>query len=188
MRRLSALMAPNVIARHSVSVAGVVQDEAGRVLLIQRADNGEWEIPGGVVELGEELLDALVREVRDETGIAIVPKRLTGIYQNMTVGVVALVFECGAVSGAPRASDESLQVAYVDPERLPDLVGDRIRVRIDDALSYCIHPIIRAHSHPSADEPQSMTTGGGTRPDAIECRKAEETGQARRGYPAGLQE
>jgi 8-oxo-dGTP diphosphatase len=159
-------MVPNGVARHSVSVAGVVQDEAGRVLLIQRADNGQWEIPGGVVELGEELLDALVREVRDETGVTIVPKRLTGIYQNMTVGVVALVFECGAVGGAPRPSDESLQVAYVDPERLPDLVGDRIRVRIDDALSRLLHPVIRAHSHPSTEEPRiSGQRGPGIPPE-----------------------
>src|SRR5215471_16338915 len=90
--------------RHSVSVAGVVTDERGRVLLVRRADNHEWEPPGGIVERDEDLLSALAREVREESGYRVDPGRLTGVYKNMERGVVALVFRCTAAAGSPQTS------------------------------------------------------------------------------------
>jgi 8-oxo-dGTP diphosphatase len=79
-------------SRHSVSVSGVVVNEEGKVLVVQRRDTGKWEIPGGVLELDESIHDGLRREVREETGIEITPGALTGVYKNMKVGVIALVF------------------------------------------------------------------------------------------------
>src|SRR5262245_42920607 len=76
---------------HSVSVAGVVVREDGRVLVIKRADNGAWEAPGGVLELDERPEEGACREVLEETGIKVETERLTGVYKNMKRGVVALV-------------------------------------------------------------------------------------------------
>ena len=59
--------------RFSVSVAGAVIDDSGRLLAIQREDNGHWEPPGGLVEPGESLIDTLVREVLEETGVHVEP-------------------------------------------------------------------------------------------------------------------
>ncbi|MEX5631355.1 NUDIX domain-containing protein [Parafrankia sp. FMc2] len=75
-----------------MSVAGVVRSDDGLVLCIRRRDNGAWQIPGGVLEQGETFYEALIREVREETGIAVEPVRLTGIYPNLPRAVVALVF------------------------------------------------------------------------------------------------
>ena len=75
--------------RHSVSVAGVITDDHGRALLIQRADNHRWEPPGGVLELGETIHDGLRREVREETGLDIEPLALTGVYKNMSRAIIA---------------------------------------------------------------------------------------------------
>jgi 8-oxo-dGTP pyrophosphatase MutT (NUDIX family) len=121
--------------RHSVSVAGVVTDERGRVLLVQRADNDEWEPPGGIVERDEDLLSALAREVHEESGYRIHPGRLTGVYKNMALGIVALVFRCTTAEGSPHASSETTAVRWVEPDELPHLVGERLRVRIEDALA-----------------------------------------------------
>jgi 8-oxo-dGTP diphosphatase len=74
---------------HSVSVAGVVIDDHGRALLIQRLDNHRWEPPGGVLELDESIDDGLRREVREETGLDVEPEAVTGVYKNMTRGIVA---------------------------------------------------------------------------------------------------
>ncbi|MEV4286337.1 NUDIX domain-containing protein [Nonomuraea bangladeshensis] len=98
-------------SRHSVSVAGVIVDDRQRALLIQRRDNGHWEAPGGVLELEEDVVSGLRREVREETGLEIEPEVLTGVYKNMERGIVALVFRCRAVGGALTATDET-RAAY----------------------------------------------------------------------------
>jgi ADP-ribose pyrophosphatase YjhB (NUDIX family) len=53
-----------------VGARAVVRDEAGRLLLIRRSDNGMWALPAGAMELGESIADCAVREVREETGLA----------------------------------------------------------------------------------------------------------------------
>src|SRR5258708_12207090 len=91
--------------KHSVSVAAVITDDHDRALLIQRADNGHWEPPGGVLELGETVEDGLRREVREETGLDIEPVALTGVYKNMTRGVIALVFRAKITAADLAASN-----------------------------------------------------------------------------------
>lgn len=95
-RRLAAV---TCTSKHSVSGAGVIVDDAGRALLVRRRDNGRWEPPGGVLELDESIYDGLRREVREETGLDVEPERLTGVYKNMTRGIVALVFRCRLTGG-----------------------------------------------------------------------------------------
>jgi len=52
-----------------VGARGVVRDDAGRVLLMHRADDGFWALPGGAMELGESVADCAIREVWEETGV-----------------------------------------------------------------------------------------------------------------------
>jgi 8-oxo-dGTP pyrophosphatase MutT (NUDIX family) len=68
--------------RHSVSVAGVVVRDDGKILVIRRRDNGHYQAPGGVLEQHERIEDGLAREIREETGFTAEPERLTGIYPN----------------------------------------------------------------------------------------------------------
>src|SRR5439155_8913462 len=99
-------------ARHSVSVSAIVVDEGGRVLVTQRRDNGHWEAPGGVLELDEPIEAGVIREVAEETGLTIEVDRLTGIYKNMTRGVVALVFRAHATAGIAAPTDETQRVEW----------------------------------------------------------------------------
>lgn len=80
--------------KHSVSVSGIVIRDDGRVLVIKRDDNGHWEAPGGVLELDESFEAGVQREVLEETGIEVTVERLTGVYKNLTHGIVALVYRC----------------------------------------------------------------------------------------------
>jgi 8-oxo-dGTP diphosphatase len=131
--------------RHSVSAIAVVVDQIGRVLLQRRRDNGAWEPPGGVLELGERILDGLVREVREETGIDVEPVTLTGVYKSMTHAVIEMVFCCRAIGGDLRTSDESTDFLWADQELVAALTTEAFTARIRDSLSYDGRVAIREH-------------------------------------------
>jgi ADP-ribose pyrophosphatase YjhB (NUDIX family) len=130
--------------QHSVSVAGVVIREDGRVLVIRRADNGAWEPPGGVLERGETVEEGVRREVLEETGVEVRVGALTGVYKNMALGVVALVFRCTPEGGYARKSDEAVAVEWVAAGRAADGMSEVYGVRITDALRDS-GPCVRAH-------------------------------------------
>jgi 8-oxo-dGTP diphosphatase len=133
-------------SRHSVSVAGAVVDEAGRVLAIRRRDNGRWEPPGGVLELGEVLHDGLRREVYEETGLKVEPDALSGVYQNLPRGIVAFVFRCHAVGGQLAPSDEASEVAWLTPDEITARMDEAYAVRLLDALTPSgTQPHLRQH-------------------------------------------
>ncbi|MEV6794864.1 NUDIX domain-containing protein [Streptomyces sp. NPDC051320] len=129
---------------HSVSVAGVVIREDGRVLTIKRADNGTWEPPGGVLELSEAPEDGVRREVYEETGVKVQVDRLTGVYKNTTRGIVALVFRCHAEGGREQLSDESTAVEWLTPAEITSRMGEVYAVRVTDALQDDA-PHVRSH-------------------------------------------
>lgn len=131
---------------HSVSVAGVIVDERDRALLIKRRDNGHWEPPGGVVEAGETLPDALQREVLEETGLKIaLPATLTGVYKNMTGLIVSLVFRCRAIDGQPTTGDETKALHWATRDEVTQLANEAYAIRVLDALDTASPPPVRAH-------------------------------------------
>lgn len=129
--------------RHSVSVAGIVVNDSGQVLVIQRRDNGHWEPPGGVLELVERFEDGVRREVREETGLDVHVDRLTGVYKNLRVGVVALVFRCTPLGTARGDSPEAVAVRWADPAEITALMEPAYAVRVTDAFGDTA--VTRAH-------------------------------------------
>lgn len=91
----------------SVSAAAVVVREDGDVLLIRRADTGEWQIPGGVVEHGEMAPDAAVREVLEESGVEVSIEFLSGVYTHTGIPVTSFVFRAVPLSGRAVRTEES---------------------------------------------------------------------------------
>jgi ADP-ribose pyrophosphatase YjhB (NUDIX family) len=121
-------------------VAAVITDDHGRALLIQRRDNDRWEPPGGVLELGESIHDGLRREAREETGLDVEPDALTGVYKNMTRGIVALVFRCTATGGKLTVNEEVTAFRWATPAEVSDLTAEAYAVRVLDALEITAHP------------------------------------------------
>ena len=129
------------------AAAGIVRDGAGRVLLIRRGDGRGWSLPGGVMEPSESIVACLVREVWEETGLEVEPRRLVGIYSDPAfmhfaygngdrVHFMSATFDCRVVGGSLRADgEESLEVVYFAPEALPQGVVCDHAQRIADALS-----------------------------------------------------
>ncbi|MFQ6198504.1 NUDIX hydrolase [Streptomyces sp. NPDC000405] len=129
---------------HSVSVAGAVVRDDGRLLSIRRADNGTWELPGGVLELSESPEDGVVREVHEETGIRVEVDELTGVYKNTSRGIVALVFRCKPSGGSERTSSESTAVEWLTPNEVAERMTPVFAVRLLDALDG-MGPHVRSH-------------------------------------------
>ena len=136
---------PSNSPKHSVSVAAAILDDAGRFLVIRRADNGHWEPPGGVLELDESITDGLIREVHEETGVDVRPLALTGVYKNISQGIVALVFRCEIVAGEVHTSPEVQDFAWFTADELANHMTDAYRVRLLDVLSSDGEPSVRVH-------------------------------------------
>jgi 8-oxo-dGTP diphosphatase len=132
-----------VAPRPNVAVNAIIFGaDRQTVLLTLRRDRPIWCLPGGMVESGEKVVDALVREVLEEIGASVTVLRLTGVYSEPNlrlvpparVPVVVLAFECAlAAEAALGLSDEVADVAYLPLKQLPEMVKTHAE-RIQDAL------------------------------------------------------
>ncbi|GAA1253205.1 NUDIX domain-containing protein [Prauserella halophila] len=129
--------------KHSVSVAGIVVDSDDRVLVIRRRDNGRWEMPGGVLELGESFEDGVRREVAEETGMTVEVERLTGVYKNLGRGIVALVFRCSPAGDLIAQTDEAREVRWMNRDEVTRVMTPAFAIRVHDAFD--TQPHTRAH-------------------------------------------
>jgi 8-oxo-dGTP pyrophosphatase MutT (NUDIX family) len=136
------------------SVSAVIFDRRGRLLLQQRSDGGQWGLPGGSVEIGESVHDAVIREVREETGLTVRPRRIIGVYSDPALQVVRypdgnvwhyvnVCFECVARGGELTTCDETLALDYFALGRLPKTLLPNHRVRIRDARARRAAAVIR---------------------------------------------
>jgi len=106
---------------------GAVAVLDGKLLMIRRGHGpaaGEWSVPGGRVESGELLAEAVVREVREETGLECVCGELVGWVEWLDAGhhFVILDFEATVLSDAsPMADTDAAEAAWVPLEDVPEL-------------------------------------------------------------------
>ena len=111
----------------AVGVGGVLVRD-GRVLLIRRGKEpllGRWVVPGGTVELGETLEEALVREMEEETGLRVEPVEVLAVFDRIqreggrvVYHYVIVDYLCRWCSGDARAASDALEVAWASAEDL----------------------------------------------------------------------
>ncbi|MDV6014280.1 NUDIX hydrolase [Haloechinothrix sp. LS1_15] len=128
---------------HSVSVAGIVIDSRSRVLVIRRRDNQRWEMPGGVLELDESIQDGVRREVAEETGMTVEIERLTGVYKNLSRGIVALVFRCRPGPEHVHPTPEASDIRWMTREEVRTAMDPAYAIRVLDAFE--AEPSVRTH-------------------------------------------
>lgn len=102
--------------------AGVVFSHDGGILLVQRAIHpsyGKWVFPGGYVDRGETLEEAALREVREESGLAVRLTRLLGVYSYPGNPVVVVAYTGEVTGGSLTIDDESLAARPFPPSEIP---------------------------------------------------------------------
>lgn len=139
------------VPRHIVAVAALVTDKQGRILMIRSPRRG-WEFPGGQVEEGEDLIAALQREVREETGVQVEVGPLAGVYSNVRSHIVMLDFLCTPIAGDLQTSAESLAVEWVPrDEVLSRIMHPVLHDRMKDMLDFDGHVVYRAYAYDAYD-------------------------------------
>lgn len=121
--------------------SALIFNENGEILLQRRSDNGLWHLIGGAADPAEDPVDAVIREVHEETGLTVLPRRLVGVYsgaENLVtydngdqVAYTITAFECEIISGEARVNDEeSLEVGFFALDALPASLPHKHRKRI----------------------------------------------------------
>jgi ADP-ribose pyrophosphatase YjhB (NUDIX family) len=124
-----------------VGCSVVAFDDAGRVLLIKRADNGRWAVPGGVAEVGSTPTENALRELHEETGFTAALEGLVGIYDNKFFASMAayqfyiVCFRGRITGGEATPSKETPEVVLVSPDELPMNMSELQRAMLRDAVA-----------------------------------------------------
>jgi ADP-ribose pyrophosphatase YjhB (NUDIX family) len=122
--------------------AAIIDDE-GRILLIQRADNGMWAMPGGALEVGETPAEGVVREALEETGVHCQPITLVGVFDSRRCGMktrhhlYAYLFLCQPLTEPvenPSHAVEVRQTRWFAEYELPAEIDPGHRTRIPEAF------------------------------------------------------
>ena len=141
---------PNSVVPAAVAC---IVDHEGRLLLEHRVDNDLWALPGGTHDFGESIVETVVREVREETGLDIEVTGLVGTYTDpkhviaYTDGEVrqqfTLAFRCRVLGGVLERDSESQELRWVAPADLDGLrIHPSMRKRIDHFFEERVKPFL----------------------------------------------
>jgi 8-oxo-dGTP diphosphatase len=131
-----------------VAVGTIVRMDDDRLVLVQRAIEpgyGKWVFPGGYVDRGEPLLDAAIREAREECGLDVRLDGLVNVYSYADKSPVVAIYAATAIGGALGTDDEGLDVKAVTAGDIPwnDLAFRSTREALQDYLAGHVHPLLR---------------------------------------------
>ncbi|MFN2108804.1 MAG: NUDIX hydrolase, partial [Anaerolineae bacterium] len=106
-------------ALYTIGAFAIIFDADGRVLLCHRRDMDLWTLPGGGMESGELPTHAVIREVKEETGLDVIVGRLVGVYGKPGRDDLVFAFACDVTGGQLTETDESDTCRYFAPDDIP---------------------------------------------------------------------
>lgn len=118
---------------HIVAVDGIIENDNNEILLVKHRYHGVWTVPGGQVEVGENLIDALKREVKEEAGINVEVNKLICVSSNTCTyqgyngyGIiptkVMFGFTCKYINGELCTSDETSETCWVPKNKVLEYI------------------------------------------------------------------
>ncbi|RJQ55217.1 MAG: NUDIX domain-containing protein [Nitrospiraceae bacterium] len=130
----NTLIDPQTTVKAGVGV--IILDDEQRILLERRSDNGLWGLSGGAIDPGETILNAAIREVKEETNLVIKIIGIIGIYSDPADGrivtypdngdvrhLVDVIFTAEIISGEMKKSHESIELRFFNPDSLPSEIA-----------------------------------------------------------------
>ena len=123
--------------RPNLTVDGIILYHK-KILLIKRKNNpfkGLWALPGGFVNYGENVEDAVVREVKEETGLTTKTKALFGVYSDPTRDprghAISIIYRLSTIGGKLKGGDDAAEACFFDMNELPKLAFDHNKIIMD---------------------------------------------------------
>ncbi len=135
-----------------IGVFALIFNHEKHILLGHRQDIDWWNLPGGGMEYGETVDEAVCREVREETGLEVKVERLVGVYSKPQKQEVVLTFLCQVIGGTLQPTEETRESRYFAPEALPENTLPKHRQRIEDALLNKQRAVIRVQRSSSEED------------------------------------
>lgn len=131
-----------------VAVGTIIRTAADHIVMVRRAIEpgyGKWVFPGGYVDRGEPLMEAAIREAREESGLEVRLDGLVNIYSYPGRAPVIVVYAATAVGGTLCIDDECLESAELPPSAIPwdELAFRSTAEALRDYLAGLLHPLSR---------------------------------------------
>lgn len=133
-------------SKYKLGAAAIILNEQGSVLLVKHSyGHLNWELPGGGNENGESIVETVLREVYEETGLRVVDRHTTGVYYEPETGMHHFIFYCqpqdGTFNDLRIDNNEITEYAFWPPDALPRPISDFTVRRIEDGVSGVILPL-----------------------------------------------
>ena len=116
----------------TIGAFGILADDQNRTLLCLRNDIDLWNLPGGGVESGEAPWEAVIREIKEETGYKAAVEHLIGIYSKPEANQLVFLYKCKILSGEMQVNPEAREIKYFSHSEIPANTPAKHIERIND--------------------------------------------------------
>jgi ADP-ribose pyrophosphatase YjhB (NUDIX family) len=133
-----------------IAVNAIIFTSPSCFILTRREDNNRWCLPGGIIEVGESVEEALKREVKEEIGVNCEIEKLVGIYSTNNIketcitnmSSIILAFRCNILEGIPNVSEEVAEIGLFTINNLPQDIIENQKIRIIHAINNSSKPYL----------------------------------------------